>query len=87
MNTGTQGFRTLLFEEREPSIGMVTMNRPDQLNAINVEMLEDFEQLFGELSRDDSIRVLVITGAGRIFLRRRLERRYSLQGHGCVRRP
>ena len=67
MNTGTRGFRTLLFEEREPSIGMVTMNRPDQLNAINVEMLEDFEQLFGELSRDDSIRVLVITGAGRGF--------------------
>ncbi|MCK9264835.1 MAG: enoyl-CoA hydratase/isomerase family protein, partial [Deltaproteobacteria bacterium] len=62
MSVNTPEFRTLLFEKREPSIGMVTMNRPDQLNAINVEMLEDFEKLFEELSRDDSIRVLVITG-------------------------
>ena len=58
-------FKTLLFEEKEPSIGMVTMNRADQLNAINLDMLEDFETLFHALSQDDSIRVLIITGAGR----------------------
>jgi len=58
-------FKTLLFEEKEPSIGMVTMNRADQLNAINIEMLKDFETLFHALSQDDSIRVLIITGAGR----------------------
>lgn len=60
-------FNTLLFEEREPQIGIVTMNRPDQLNAINLEMLHDFETLFQTLSRDDRIRVLIITGAGRGF--------------------
>ena len=60
-------FRTIIFEEKEPSIGLVTMNRPDQLNAINLAMLEDFEQLCEALTRDDSIRVLVITGAGRGF--------------------
>ena len=58
-------FKTLLFEEKEPSIGMVTMNRADQLNAINLDMLKDFETLFHALSQDDSIRVLIITGAGR----------------------
>ncbi len=58
-------FNTLLFEEVEPHIGLVTINRPDQLNAINVEMLTDFEDLFRALSEDDAIRVLVITGAGR----------------------
>jgi 2-(1,2-epoxy-1,2-dihydrophenyl)acetyl-CoA isomerase len=41
------------------------MNRADQLNAINLDMLKDFETLFHALSRDDSIRVLIITGTGR----------------------
>jgi enoyl-CoA hydratase/carnithine racemase len=58
-------FKTLLFEEKEPHIGVVTMNRPDQLNAINLDMLQDFETLFQALSQDDYIRVLIITGAGK----------------------
>ena len=41
------------------------MNRADQLNAINLDMLKDFETLFHALSRDDSIRVLIIRGTGR----------------------
>ncbi len=45
------------------------MNRADQLNAINLDMLKDFETLFHALSRDDSIRVLIITGTGRGILR------------------
>jgi enoyl-CoA hydratase len=60
-------FKTLVFEEREPRIGLVTMNRPDQLNAINLDMLGDFRELFNMLSEDDSIRVIIITGAGRGF--------------------
>jgi enoyl-CoA hydratase len=60
-------FRTLIFEEVEPQIGLVTMNRPDQLNAINLEMLREFRELFDMLSGDDRIRVVVITGAGRGF--------------------
>jgi enoyl-CoA hydratase len=60
-------FKTLIFEEKEPRIGVATMNRPDHLNAINLDMLGDFEMLFEALARDDSIRVLIITGAGRGF--------------------
>ena len=60
-------FKTLLFEKSEPHIGVVTMNRPDQLNAINLDMLNDYEALFQAMSQDDEIRVLVITGAGRGF--------------------
>jgi enoyl-CoA hydratase/carnithine racemase len=41
------------------------MNRAHQLNAINLDMLKDFETLFHALSRDDSISVLIITGTGR----------------------
>jgi len=60
-------YRTFIFKEIEPCVGLVTLNRPDKLNAINVEMLDDFNELFAVLTRDDAIRVLVITGAGRGF--------------------
>lgn len=60
-------FQTFLFQEVEPRVGLVTLNRPDQLNAINVAMLDDFNELFAILAKDDAIRVLIITGAGRGF--------------------
>lgn len=62
-----KGYKTFLFEEIEAQTGLVTLNRPDKLNAINLGMVEDFEELFDYLSRDDSIRVLIITGQGRGF--------------------
>ncbi|PKN35987.1 MAG: enoyl-CoA hydratase [Deltaproteobacteria bacterium HGW-Deltaproteobacteria-19] len=60
-------YETLLFEEIEPGVGLVTLNRPKQLNAISGEMLDEFNELFAILSKDDAIRVLIITGAGRGF--------------------
>jgi enoyl-CoA hydratase/carnithine racemase len=60
-------FQTLIFEEIEPRVGLVTLNRPEQLNAINMMMLADFNELFAILTRDDAVRVLIITGAGRGF--------------------
>jgi enoyl-CoA hydratase len=58
---------TLAFKEIEPQIGLVTLNRPDRLNAINDRMLDDFDDLLRILDRDDTIRLLLITGAGRGF--------------------
>lgn len=60
-------FTTLTFSEVEPGVGMVTMNRPERLNAINPVMVQDFETLFAALAQDESIRVLILTGAGRGF--------------------
>jgi enoyl-CoA hydratase len=60
-------FTTLTFSEVEPGVGMVTMNRPERLNAINPSMVQDFETLFAALARDETIRVLILTGAGRGF--------------------
>jgi enoyl-CoA hydratase/carnithine racemase len=48
-------------------IATVTLNRPDSLNAINVEMREDFTRLIGEFQTNDQIGVIIITGAGRAF--------------------
>ncbi|MEA3471674.1 MAG: enoyl-CoA hydratase-related protein [Thermodesulfobacteriota bacterium] len=61
-------FNTFTFEEAEPSIGLVTLNRPEQLNAQNVEMLSEFDELFRILSDYEStIKVLIITGAGKAY--------------------
>ena len=60
-------FETLTFQEIEPQIGLVILNRPDRLNAINDRMLDDFDELLRHLDRDDAIRVLLMTGEGRGF--------------------
>jgi len=63
----TKIFTTLIFKEAEPGIGIITMNRPERLNAINPAMLQDFETLFAALAHEETIRVLILTGAGKGF--------------------
>lgn len=60
-------YKTLSYEEAEPGIGVITMNRPKCLNALNFEMLDELDGLFGKLRRSETTRVLVLTGAGRGF--------------------
>ena len=60
-------FKTLSFEETLPQIGLITLNRPDRLNAINMDMLEELQVLFGRLQAMESILVVILTGAGRAF--------------------
>lgn len=59
-------YRTLLVEKKE-HIALVTLNRPDRLNAINYEMRSEFLHLLDELEVDNEVRVVVVTGAGRAF--------------------
>lgn len=58
--------KAITFEESD-RIATITLNRPDVLNAMNMEMREDFMQLFDELQRNDRIAVVIITGSGRAF--------------------
>jgi enoyl-CoA hydratase len=68
MTSDIKKFNTVTFEEVEPSIGLVTLNRPEKLNAQNVEMLAEFEELFKILSDYSStFKVLIITGAGKAY--------------------
>ena len=67
MNKGALAFNTLTFDEVQPQTALVKLNRPETLNAMNMEMLDDFKKLFEILSADDSIRVLILTGNGRGF--------------------
>ena len=53
--------------EADGPLRIVTLSRPDQLNAINPELHLGLTELFPQLSADADARVAVITGAGRAF--------------------
>lgn len=48
-------------------IGLITLNRPEKLNAFAGRMREELAETFREVAGDDAIRVVVLTGAGRAF--------------------
>ncbi len=56
-------FETLLFESKN-RIGYVTINRPDKLNALNAKAKAELRQLFESLKSDDTVDVVILTGAG-----------------------
>lgn len=56
-------YKTLIYEKKE-NIGLLTINRPDKLNAISNELTSELSQLLGEIENDEELRVLIITGAG-----------------------
>jgi enoyl-CoA hydratase len=53
--------------EREEPIAIVTLNRPDQMNALNAPLRLAIGAAFRELQADPKIRAVVVTGAGRAF--------------------
>jgi len=57
------GFQTILFEKRQ-SIGYVTLNRPEALNAYNVRMRDDLYEILGAIRDDPDLNVVVLKGAG-----------------------
>jgi len=54
----------VLLEKREDHVAVVTLNRPDKLNALNVEVRSLLKGAFAELAADDDVRAVVIHGAG-----------------------
>jgi enoyl-CoA hydratase/carnithine racemase len=61
------GYETLLWDVDEDGIATLTLNRPDALNAFNLTMARELEQVFLTDALDDSVRAVVVTGAGRAF--------------------
>ncbi len=48
-------------------VATLVLDRPDALNAFDLTMAGELEQLFRDAARDDSVRAIVVTGAGRAF--------------------
>jgi enoyl-CoA hydratase len=50
--------------ERDGHVALVTLNRPDKLNALNEQLLQELGAAVAELSRDAAVRCAILTGAG-----------------------
>ena len=55
---------TTVLVDRDDSIVTITLNRPDKLNALSVELVTELFRVVDELSRDASVRCGIVTGAG-----------------------
>lgn len=60
-------YQTVLLD-RKDGIATITFHRPEALNAINSQMLEDLNGAADEVASDDSVRVVVFTGEGKSFI-------------------
>ena len=60
-------YQHLLFERRENGVLLITLNRPDVLNAAHEAMHTEMAEVWTDVSRDEDTRVAVVTGAGRAF--------------------
>jgi enoyl-CoA hydratase len=56
-------YKTLIYEKKE-NIGLLTINRPEKMNAISQELTTELSQLLDDIENDEKLRVLVITGSG-----------------------
>ena len=54
--------------EKQDNIGIITINRPEALNALNSAVFDELEPLVGEIERDATLGALIITGEGRSFV-------------------
>ena len=60
-------YETIKFELQDNGVGILTLNRPDKLNAISFQMIEDLHDLLDHLMTNLDCRVIILQGAGKSF--------------------
>jgi 2-(1,2-epoxy-1,2-dihydrophenyl)acetyl-CoA isomerase len=58
---------TPVLDRIESGVGRITLNRPSQLNAFNLQLAEQFQSVLDSYAEDETVRAIVINGAGRVF--------------------
>ena len=53
---------------KKNNIAVITMNRPEALNALNKAVFAEFEAALDDMEKDNDVYVVIITGAGRAFI-------------------
>ncbi|MGH7826113.1 MAG: enoyl-CoA hydratase-related protein [Candidatus Binatia bacterium] len=53
--------------ERDGPVGIVTLNRPQQLNALSYGLVKDLSLAMLDLDQDDAVRVIIVTGGEKVF--------------------
>jgi enoyl-CoA hydratase len=59
-------YKTVIYE-KEGQVAYITLNRPDKLNSVSPDLVEDWEAAITEAELDDDVKVVVFKGAGRCF--------------------
>lgn len=59
---------TLIKWEKEGPIGVITINSPATLNALNAQVLKELDECIDEIVKDESIGALILTGEGKAFV-------------------
>ena len=54
--------------EKQGSVAVLTIDRPEALNALNSQVLCDLDAAISQVEADDEVRAVVLTGAGRSFV-------------------
>lgn len=57
-------YATLLVDKRDDGIAVITINRPDKLNALNATVISELDAALADLDADAAVRALIVTGAG-----------------------
>jgi enoyl-CoA hydratase len=57
-------YETISIERKPEGYLILTLNRPDKMNALNIQLLDELREAIAEVSRDESIRGVILTGAG-----------------------
>ena len=58
---------SFIYEQTATGVAIITLNRPERLNALTFEVYRELTDTFAALRAEDDVRVVVITGAGRAF--------------------
>jgi enoyl-CoA hydratase len=59
-------YETIIYK-KEDGVGTITLNRPKRMNALNSKVFGELDHVLGEIARDDSIGVAIITGSEKFF--------------------
>merc|ERR1712160_68896 len=65
--TESKTFDNVIMERKDGGVGLVTLNRPKQLNALCYDLFSDLHSALSELDRDPSISAIVLTGSEKAF--------------------
>ena len=60
-------YQTVLLERHPAGYAVLTLTRPEKLNALSMELRRELVSALEELRRDPAVRILILTGAGRAF--------------------
>lgn len=60
-------YQTIRYEKKE-NIGIITINRPEALNALNSTVISELEQVISEVEKDETLGCMILTGEGRSFV-------------------